>query len=52
LIPVPLLATAVGELVGLVKGVNEVPAVDVAVAVDAELEEDGFRELSFMIKTH
>jgi hypothetical protein len=51
--PVPLLATAVGELVGLVKGVNEeAPAVDVAVAVDAELEEDGFRELSFMIKTH
>jgi hypothetical protein len=51
LIPVPLLATAVGEPVGLVKVVNEVPAVDVAVAVDAELE-DGFRELSSMIKTH
>ena len=47
----PLLATAVGEPVGLVKVVNEVPAVDVAVAVDAELE-DGFRELSSMIKTH
>lgn len=53
LIPVPLLAAAVGEPVGLVKGVNdEVPAVDVAVAVDAELEEDGFRELSSMIKAH
>ena len=49
----PLLATAVGELVGLVRGVDdEVPAVDVAAAADAELEEDGFRELSFMIKTH
>lgn len=47
----PLLAAAVGEPVGLVKGVNdEVVAVDVA--VDAELEEDGFSELSSMIKTH
>ena len=53
LIPVPLLAAAVGEPVGLVTEVNdEVPAVDVAVAVDAELEEDGFRELSSMIKAH
>jgi hypothetical protein len=45
-IPVPLLAAVVGEFVGLGKEVNdEVPAVDVAVAVDAEFEEDGFREL-------
>jgi hypothetical protein len=48
--PVPLLAAAVGELVKEVKG--EVVAVDAAVAVDAELEEDGFRELSSMIKRH
>jgi len=48
--PVPLLAAAVGEPVGLVKEVNgEVVAADAAVAVD---EEDGFRELSSMIKTH
>jgi hypothetical protein len=53
LIPVPLLAAAVGELVGLVKEVNdEVSVVDVAVAVDAEPEEDGFRELLSMIKMH
>jgi hypothetical protein len=51
LIPVPLLAAAVGDFVGLVKEVNdEVAAVDVA--VDAEPEEDGFRELSSMIKAH
>lgn len=49
----PLLAAAVAEPVGLVKEVNdEVVAVDVAVAVDAELEEDGFRELSSMTKRH
>jgi hypothetical protein len=53
LMPVPLLAAAVGEPVGLVKEVNgEVVAEDVAVAVDAEFKEDGFRELSSMIKTH
>jgi hypothetical protein len=52
LIPVPLLAAAVGELVGLVKVNDKVVEVDVAVAVDAELEEDGFRELSSMIKAH
>ena len=47
----PLLAAAVGEPVGLVKEANdEVVAVDVA--VDAELEEDGFRELSSMIRRH
>jgi hypothetical protein len=49
--PVPLLAAAVAELVGLAKEVvGAVLALEVGVAIDAEFEEDGFRELVFVIK--
>lgn len=49
--PVPLLAAAVAELVGLTEEVIDVLlAVDGGVAVEVELEEDGFRELVFVIK--
>jgi hypothetical protein len=46
--PVPLLATAVAELVGL-RDETVDPADDV-VALDVELEEDGLRELVFVTK--
>jgi hypothetical protein len=51
--PVPLLAAAVAELVGLVEELVDMTlVVDVGMAAIVELEEDGFRELVSVIKRH
>ena len=51
--PVPLLATAVGDVFGLVvELVEEVLVVDVDVVVVDEPDEDGLSELVFVIKLH
>jgi hypothetical protein len=49
--PVPLLAAAVAEIEGLTEEVvDKLLLVDVGGAVEVELEEDGFRELVFVIR--